>query len=509
MSKRKTNSSERYSEKRGIDDWSDFLDREEERDKNNKLKNKPIVIVTYMMVLVFIGMFGYIIYFVAHDAEKVVANTSNRRQDSYSKYVVRGDIETSDGVVVAHTEVDEEGNETRVYPEGAAFAHVIGYNEYGRSGMELTYNFELLRSHANVMDKIRNDVKEGKNPGDTVVSTIDYDVQRAAAAALGGANGAVVAIEPDTGKVLAMYSNPAFDPNDMENVWNSVHEEGSTSTVLLNRATQGLYAPGSTFKVLTTLEYIKEHPDYENYSYTCNGTDIFNGVSIRCSNNHVHGTQDLKGSLANSCNTSFCNIGCNDLNIGGLNTLCNDMLFNDDLPLDMDYSRSSYTLDTGSDSGEIPQTVIGQGNTLITPIHNALIMATIANGGVMMKPMFVEEIDNSDGAVVKTFKPKSSGTKLDSQLTSAIIPMLQEVCTSGTASSVMAGKPYSVAGKTGTAEYDNNGNTNSWFVGFSNVEDPDVVVSVIVEDYTTNGISGASVAGQVFDAYYNTREASQ
>ena len=130
-------------------------------------------------------------------------------------------------------------------------------------------------------------------------------------------------------------------------------------------------------------------------------------------------------------------------------------------------------------------------------------MQAIANKGEMMQPRLVKGIYSDDEALIKNVKTKSCGRVLDEDLCSDIIPMLQEVCKTGTASEYMSWKPYSVAGKTGTAEYDNNGNCNSWFVGFSNVEDPDIVISVVVEDYTSNHISGTSVASQVFDSYYN------
>lgn len=480
-----------------------FLDKEKTRARNNKIKNRPIVIMTYVMVLTFIGMFSYIIYFMVTQSDKIIANTSNKRQDSYSKFVVRGDIVTSDDVVIATTNTDDEGNETRVYPYASLFAHSVGYNKYGRAGLELTYNFDMLRSHVNIFQKVMNDLNDEKNPGDTVVTTLNYNLQKTAAESLGGAKGAVVVLEADSGRVLAMYSNPSFDPNDMDNVWESVHsEEGSTSTVLLNRATQGLYAPGSTFKVLTAMEYIREHPDYESYTHTCNGTDIFNDVSIRCSNSTVHGQVDLKTSLAQSCNTSFANIGVNEIKINKLHGLCEDFLYNKDLPLDVAYSGSSFTLNKKSDKSQIPQTVIGQGDTLISPMHNALIMQAIANGGVMMKPRFVDRIENADGTVMHKEKNKAYGTVVDADLTKKVIPLMEEVCTTGTAARFMAGKPYTVAGKTGTAEYDNNGNCNSWFVGFMNVDNPEIVVSVIVEDYNSNQISGTYVASRIFDQYY-------
>ena len=481
-----------------------LLDREKDKAKKNKIKNRPIVLMTYMMVIVFLCMFGYIIYFMEVRSEDVVANASNKRQDSFAKFVKRGDIITDDGTVVATTEVDDAGNEKRVYPYGGMFAHTVGYNSYGRSGIELAYNFDLMRSHINIGQMVYNDLADVKNPGDNVIMTLDYNLQNTAAETLGNARGAVVVLDASTSKVLCMYSSPTFDPNDIDNVWESVHsEEGSQSTVLLNRATQGLYAPGSTFKVITAMEYIREHPDYENYTHLCNGTDIFNSVSIRCSNSTAHGQVDLTSSLAHSCNTSFADIGTNYLDMDSLADFSEDLLYNKDIPFKGNTSKPVFALNGKSDISEIPQTVIGQGNTLTTPLHNALIMQAIANGGYMMEPMLVSRLENADGGVVKTYKPKSYGQVIEPQVTKEIIPMLEAVCTSGTASSYMAGKPYTVAGKTGTAEYDNNGNCNSWFVGFSTSDKPDIVVSVVVEDYTSNQLSGTYVASRLMDQYYN------
>ena len=245
-----------------------LLEKERKINKRNKVKNRPIVVMTYLSVILFMGMFAWIIYFMVHDSESVVANSANRRQDAFSDVVERGEIVTSDGTVIAKSEMDDSGNESRVYPYANEFSHVVGFNEYGRSGIELQENFVLMRSHVNVLEKFQNSMSGDKNPGDRVVTSLNFDLQETAYNALGNMQGAVVAIAPDTGRILAMVSKPDYDPNQIESVWESVHsDEGSGSTVLLNRATQGLYAPGSTFKVLTTMEYLKEHPyDYEDYS---------------------------------------------------------------------------------------------------------------------------------------------------------------------------------------------------------------------------------------------------
>lgn len=480
-----------------------YLQKEKERAKNNRIKNRPIIVMTYMMVAIFVSMVAYIIYFMQFRAELVIANSRNIRQDSFADVVERGDIITSDGVVIATSQTDESGNTTRNYPYGRMFSHLIGYDGRGKAGLELQGNFYMLRSHINIIERVYNQLKNEKNRGDNLVTTVDYSLQEAAYNALGNCNGAVLVMEPDTGRILAMVSKPDYDVNDMASVWAYVDsEEGAESSILLNRATQGLYAPGSTFKLVTLLEYIRENPDdYESYTYDCVGTAIISDVSIHCSHDNVHGNVTLEDSLAYSCNLSFANIGTT-LDLAGYRQTADELLFNSSLPYDGEYNESVFEIDSGSSAGELPQTVIGQGNTQITPLHNALIVSAIANGGVLMKPYLIQEIENDDGAVVKKFRSKTYGSLMTSGEAAVLTDYMKSVCDYGTASGTFGWTSYDVAGKTGTAEYDNEGNCNSWFVGFSNPDNPDIVVSVVVEDYTTNGVSGVYVAKQIFDAYY-------
>lgn len=482
----------------------EFLAKERERSNNNKIKNKPILVITYSMVIIFVAMIAYVIYFMEFKAETVIANSRNIRQDSFAEDVEKGDIITSDGVVIATSTTDEEGNTTRSYPYPNTFAHVTGYDKYGKSGLELEGNFYMLRSHINIFEKIVKGLSEEKNRGDNVVTTVDFKLQTAAYNAMGYCDGAVIAIEPSSGKIKVMLSKPDYNPGEIDYLWDYLQsEEGSSSTILLNRATQGLYAPGSTFKVMTMLEYIRENPNtYSNYSFDCYGSEIFSGVDIHCNDDTSHYTESLKDSLAYSCNVSFANIGT-ELDYGRFRESMDGMLFNSMLPYDGDYSMSSFDIDANSRRDQLPQTAIGQGNTQITPLHNALIMCAIANGGVLMEPYLMERVENDDGGNVKKFKSKSYGELMTSEEAEILTDYMKSVCDYGTAGSYFYGSSYDVAGKTGTAEYDNEGNCNSWFVGFSNPDNPDLVVCVIVEDYNTYGVSGTWVAKQIFDAYYS------
>lgn len=446
-------------------------------------------------------MILYLGKFMIVDSSTVIANSYNRRQDKLAESVIRGDIVSSDGMVLATTQYTAEGYEYRYYPYSNMFAHAVGFSTYGKSGLELSANYYLLSSNANIFERTTNALQEEKNVGDTVVTTLDYNLQSTAYNALGYAKGAVVVLEPDTGKILAMVSKPDFDPNYIDAVWTSVTEETSSdNTILLNRATQGLYPPGSTFKVLTALEYMHENKDWEEYTFDCQGETTLNSVTIHCYNNTVHGTVDLSDSVAFSCNTSFSNIGTT-LDMDEFHSLCETFLFNKELPYNGLYSKSSFVLDGSTDRSMIPQTVIGQGDTLISPLHNALIMATIANGGIMMKPYMIDHIENYAGANVRNFNPSAYKRLMTVSEAQEMTELLEGVVEYGTGYA-LNNSVYTVAGKTGTAEYNAEGESHSWFVGFSNVENPDIVVCVVIEEADVSGVRAVNVAKQIFDAYY-------
>lgn len=430
------------------------------------------------------------------------ANVNNTKQDNVSDKVIRGSIVTEDGTVLAVTNVDGSGNESRSYPYENIFAHVIGYASNGRAGLELSANKDLLTSHASLLEQIKSGENNEKLTGDTVVVTLDPVLQKAAYNALGSYKGAVVVMEPDSGKILAMVSKPDFNPNTIALDWDSMVMDESNSA-LLNRATQGLYPPGSTFKILTTLAYLRENKNnYQNFTYDCNGSLTQGDVTITCYNGKVHGTEDLQRAFASSCNTAFSHIGLG-LNGNDFKKLAEKFLFNTSLPTKMQHSTSVFKLNKDSSYGEQMTTAIGQGDTLVTPLHMALITSTVANGGIMMKPYYVDHIETYDGDMVSKTKPSSYGTLMTADEAGILTDFMTETVKSGTAAE-LSYSSYTAAGKTGSAEYETGGSigTHSWFVGFSNVDDPDIVVAVIAEDGGTGSQTAVPIARAIFDAYY-------
>ena len=441
---------------------------------------------------------GYITYFQVSRSRDIIRSPYNARQDSYADRVVRGKILDKDGNVLAQTNVSEDGTETREYPYGNMFAHVVGYSVQGKSGLESVENFELLTSNAFFLEKIKNEFQDKKNMGDSVVTTLNLELQEAAYDALGNYKGAVVVMEPSTGKILAMVSKPDFDSNTVAENWDFLNTD--QDSVLLNRATQGQYAPGSTFKVVTALEYMRENPDYENYGYNCTGAIEKDGVTIRCYNGHVHGQVGFQDSLAYSCNTSFSNIGLS-LDIKNFRETSKELLFNSKLPSVLPYSKSSFSLEPGAGSADKMMTAMGQGKTQVSPYHMALITSAIANGGTLMKPYLVDSVTNYTGAVIDKNKPEKYKSLMTSEDAAKLKQYMSAVVDYGTAS-VLSGQSYTAAGKTGTAEYSSDKEKDhSWFIGMTNVDNPELVISVIIE--SSDGTAKAvDVAKQVFDAYY-------
>jgi peptidoglycan glycosyltransferase len=379
---------------------------------------------------------------------------------------------------------------------------VVGYATNGKMGLENQTNFSLLRSHAFFLEQIVNDIKGEKNIGDNVVTTISYELQNAAYDALGSYDGAVIVMEPSTGKILAMVSKPDFDPNTISANWEEI--TSGTSSVLVNRATQGQYAPGSVFKIFTLLEYYRENPfSYEEYSFRCDSSITYDGQTIRCAGNKSHGEEDLKSSFANSCNSSFVNIGLS-LDRDAFETLCDSMFFNQNLSISFESGTSKIAISDDMTDSLMMETAIGQGNTLVSPLHMLLISSAVCNDGVLMTPYLVDHTENYNGIEVKSNSPKEYKTLLSSDEAAFLQEYMQAVVEEGTAAK-LNGASYKAYGKTGTAQVsDTTSQTNSWFTGYAHKDGyEDIAIAVILEKCDTSTTSATAAAKKVFDAYYN------
>lgn len=458
--------------------------------------------IAYVFLAIFVLLMGYFIYFQVALSENFINNPYNKRQELFEKQVVRGSIYSADGEVLAETLTDADGTETRNYPYANMFAHVVGYSNHGKTGIESIENFHLLRSNVSTAEKVIGDLQAEKSPGDSVVTTLSYDLQKAAYDAIGVYRGAVVVMEPSTGKILAMVSKPDYDPNTIPEDWEIMTAADNNKSQLLNRATQGLYPPGSTFKILTTLEYIREHPAYEEYYYNCNGALTVEDNVIHCYANASHGGEDLKSSFAHSCNTSYASLGLG-LDINRFRSLCSDMLFNSELPIALEYKKSSFVLEEGDSAADVMETSIGQGKTLVTPFHMALITCAVANDGMLMKPYVIDHIENANHEVVEQYKPEEYKQLIPADQAEVMQEFMKTVVQEGTARKLKE-QSYEAAGKTGSAEYSTGSDSShSWFVGYAHKEGKeDIAVAVLVEQAGSGSEYALPIAKEIFDSYY-------
>lgn len=477
------------------------IEKKKENKESRKEGRREIANATYLFVGLFMIMLGYFMYYVGVKAPSQMNSSYNSRQELMAQKVVRGKIYSRDREVLAETIVNADGTETRNYPYGSVFAQTVGFSTNGKTGIESLANFSLLTSNAYVGERIQNTIAEKKNIGDNVITTLDVNLQKTASEALGIYKGAIIAMDPATGQILAMVSKPDFDPNQVVQNWNVINEDQEAGP-LLNRATQGLYPGGSTFKIVTLLEYLREHPtDYEEYSFDCSGKFSIEDQTINCYHGISHGQENLLMSFAKSCNSSFANISTG-LNKKSFQKTCEELLFNQELPVSFHYKESYVPINAASPLGEVMQTAIGQGKTQITPLHMAMITATISNDGLLMEPYLIEQIENYNQNIVESYEPKEYGRLMTETEAVLMNTFMEEVVQSGTATK-LKGLPYTAAGKTGSAEYSSDkSESHAWFTGYATMNDRRIVVTVIVEGAGSGGDYAAPMAKRVFDAYF-------
>ncbi len=446
-------------------------------------------------------MMTYTCHYAITHQQELINNSYNGRQEIFAAQNTRGSIFAAGGQVLAETQTDADGNERRVYPYDNLFAHAVGYATNGRFGVEAAANYYLINSNAKLSDKVASDVAGSKYPGDSVVTTLDVGLQEVAAKSLGVYKGAIIVSEPSTGRILAMVSKPDFNPNEIDTLWDGLIQD-KESTVLLNRVTQGLYPPGSTFKIVTALEYIRENPDsYGQYSYQCNGRYSSGQDTINCYHGSVHGHEDFTRSFAKSCNASFANIGMT-LDRTRWGQTLDGLLFNQELPVSFAYNKSKLVVNADTSDSDILQASIGQGTTQITPLHLNMITCAIANGGTVMKPYLVDHVKNNEGTVIKQFSPDSYKELLTQTEAAALTELMTAVVESGTGTK-LAGLTYTAAGKTGSAEYNNvKTDSHAWFTGFAPAQEPEVCVTIIIEGAGSGGDYAVPIAKRIFDEYF-------
>lgn len=477
---------------------------ESEEKNNNRRQNREMAVVTYIIMALFLVMAGYIIYFVVHDSDTLLNNSYNKRQDLLAKRVIKGSVLSDNGKVLARTVTDDDGDEIREYPYNGLFSHVVGRVEQGKTGLEASESYTMLTSNINPIVGMFNELQGKKNPGNNVVTTLNVKLSQVASDALGSHRGAVVVMDPETGKIVSMVSKPTYNPNNLtDSRWEKLTADSNEKSALYNRATQGLYPPGSTFKLYTALEYMREQKNYDAFSYRCTGKIGTGNNQIRCYGGEVHGTVNLSEAFATSCNTAFCTIGT-QLNKRAWTQLCESFYYNREIPIrDVSQKESQFKVERALEQGDVMQAAIGQGDTLVTPLQNALLVCAAVNQGELMRPYLIDRIEDFDGNAVEEYEPDSLGNPLTKKEAKAVKSLMRGTVKHGTATSLYYGTPYKAGGKTGSAEYQNSSkDSHAWFVGYAEKDGKKLVVSVVVESAGTGSAYAVPIAKKIFDAYW-------
>jgi penicillin-binding protein A len=470
---------------------------------SNRKENNRITWVLGILCGLFIIPILYLSYFQVFRAEEIKDHSSNRRIWAGEEQILRGTITDRNGEVLAYSERDESGNQDRIYNYDDIYGHIIGYSyrAYGRYGLESEYNTELLNlREKNPLNELQEILRSGdEKHGNDITLTIDHVLQEKAYELLEGKSGSIVLMSPETGEVYAMASNPSFNPSALAQEWNDIVEDENSP--LLNRATMGLYAPGSIFKLITATGIIEELDPEETYN--CTGSITIDGYTLRNYNSVAHGEINLETAIEKSCNTYFASKGL-ELGEDKLKELASRYMLNTKIPFDLNTTASRFTKENMTKS-EIGATSIGQGKTLVTPLNMALMVSAIANNGEMVKPIIVDEVRDHEGILKNKAATEIISNVGSEELTNELEQMMVRVVQSGTGTGARI-RNIRVAGKTGTAENETE-NTHAWFSGFAPAENPKVAIVVMLEYAgTTGGSASAPIAREMITEALNRIE---
>jgi penicillin-binding protein A len=446
-------------------------------------------------------------------ADDLANHPANRRVIIREYAIERGPLVVGEEAIARSVETDGELAYQRTYADGPLYAHLTGYYSFllQRAGLEAALNEDLTgRTTEEVAQNLGELLGTSDRAGNTVELTVDADVQEAARDALGDNVGAVVAVEPTTGAVLASYANPTYDPNplsshdsaEIRETWEQLNADESRP--LVDRALRETYPPGSTFKLVTAAAALEagvspddEFEDPETFDVPQTSADIGNFGRTLCNGGQP---LTLAHAVRVSCNTTFVELGL-DLGAEGLADQAERFGFNREVPFELPVATSAIPRD--QDLPSVAQSSIGQRDVRATPMQMALLTASIANGGQLVRPHVVDAVRDPSGRQLRGAADASwSGGGFDDRPVSPrtaeqLRQMMIEVVEDGTGTGARI-DGAEVGGKTGTAQ--TGGNPTVWFVGFA---EDQVAVAVVLPDSAedaTGGALAAPIAREVMSA---------
>jgi len=468
--------------------------------------NTPIVRLYALIALLFGVLVFATSWWSVFKSKELRENTANRRPLLAEERIKRGTIRSADGRVLARSVKIDKDRYGRRYPSDDLFAQVIGYSytSIGRSGLEQFRNDPLSGRRTELIGAVDSLLGE-RGVGDSIRTTLNSRAQRAAVDALGARKGAVVALDPSNGAVLAMVSTPSYDPNGLDNgqTFKRLSNDEENSPIV-NRATQSGYPPGSTFKVVTAtaaLDTARFRPDSRLSGR--NGKPI-SGVPLNNFGGEDFGDIDLTLALTKSVNTVWAEVG-ERLGKRTMGKYMTRYGFYKPPPIDLPADQllasgeryKGRLLSPFSPRIDVGRMAIGQDKLLVTPLQMATVAATVANGGVRMEPHITQKIVDPDGRTQDDIEGERAARVMSTDTARALSVMMKNVVKEGTGTAA-ALEGVDLGGKTGTAEIDVARKINdAWFVGFTD----EFAVAVVLERIQgTGGVDAAPVAKQVLEA---------
>ena len=461
--------------------------------------NPPMKKMMAIIVIMFLSLMAALTYIHFFQAAKLNADGRNARTIYRQYQMDRGSIVVAGEPIADSVPSDDDYKYLRTYAQGSLYAHLTGYYSVVYNSMaelEKSQNSVLSGSDSSLFKQRIQELITGKQPqGGTVALTIDPAVQQAAAQALGNRKGAVVAINPTSGKILAMYSSPSYDPNQLashssetaQQAWESYNS--NPDKPLLNRASGGdLYPPGSVFKIITASAMLESGLTPESkidsptlYTLPGTTTQIPNATGV-CGDGS--GKSTLRTALVLSCNTSFAKAGV-DLGASVLQKKAEDFGFGKSIDIGISMNPSQFP--DPADEASLAMDAFGQKDIQVSPLQMAMVASAVANHGTLMQPYLVDQTLSSDLEILSTTKPRVFSEPISRGVADQLTSMMLDV----TKHDSLGLPGVNVASKTGTAE--NAGEDHAWFISFEAAEDSRVAVAVFVE----HGGYGARTAGPI------------
>ncbi|MEE8716455.1 MAG: FtsW/RodA/SpoVE family cell cycle protein [Coriobacteriales bacterium] len=460
--------------------------------------SKRLTVLTTCFAVLFAALIANLAYVQVVEAKDLQDNPNNNHTIAREAYVDRGSIVTSDGVVLAESVRQPDGTYVRSYPQGSLASHTVGYvsTQYGTSGIESTYDSVLSgASDYSSWDSALNSLAGNTTTGQDVVLSIDSRIQAAAESALEGRTGAIVVLNVQTGAVLAKASSPTYSNDELAELFAS-----NDSSALYDRASQALYEPGSTFKVITLSAALQSGTATLSSVYSSPSSLEIGGGIVSNFDNEDYGDITLEQAFDYSSNTVFGQVAVQV----GATTLANTATafgYGTSVGTGFTVTPSLVPDPVKANDWQLAWAGCGQPTNLGAPMTTvtqaAMVAATIANGGVVMNPYIVSAVTDSTGATVSTTQPQTLGRAVSADVAQQVGEAMHSVVTSGTGAAAASGG-IDVAGKTGTAETGSSANPNAWFIGYAPYDNPQVAIAVVIENDAEH--AATAIAGDVLQA---------